>query len=154
MKRPILGTGVLLMCWIAAPAAQQTSAKQEEPPHKIYTLTGCLEEGTARSAFKLTGASAIGTPPPAGPSRTSAAAAASPDVYELQPVSSIGEQGISADGLRSHVGKRVEVTVRPVDLFPPTPSSSASRETQTKPDERPPQRYSVIKISRLAESCA
>ncbi len=70
----------------------------------------------------------------------------------LQPVASVGEQGISRERMQSHVGARVEVTVRPVEILPSAPSP-ASTDSKNKPEEPAPPRYTVIKIGRLADSC-
>ena len=153
MRRTI-GTGVLLIWWAAAPAAQQQPASSE-PAHKVYVLTGCLEGGTAApTGFRLTGGSAVGEAPPARTPPPSTPATAG--VYMLQPVSSVGEQGISRERLQSHVGARVEVTVRPMELLPSAPSTSSvgSPDSKGKPEDSMPPRYSVIKVSRLADSCA
>jgi hypothetical protein len=155
MTRISTGTSVLFLLWIAALTAQQQPPPTTEPAHKVYVLTGCLEADTATTSFRLTGASAVGQAPP--PARTSSASSAeTTGVYLLQPVSSIGEQGISRERLQGHVGARVEVTVRPVETLPSTPSSTSSTPRDPKdklPDPAPP-RYTVIKISQLADSCA
>ena len=158
MTRTSIGTSVLFLLWMAALTAQQQPAPTTEPAHKVYVLTGCLEAGTATSSFRLTGGSAVGQAPPAPTS--SASSAETSGVYLLQPVSGIGEQGISRERLQGHVGARVEVTVRPVETLPSTPSSSSStpsstsRDPKDKPQEPAPPRYTVIKIGRLADSCA
>ena len=154
MTRSIVGTGVLLLLWVAGPTGQQQPAAPPEPAHKVYVLTGCLEAGTATSeAFRLTGGSAVGEAPP--PRASSSPARAGPGVYVLQPVSSVGEQGISRERLQADVGARVEVTVRPVEILPstPSPSSANSADSKSKPEEAPPPRYNVLKINRLADSC-
>jgi hypothetical protein len=151
MTRISMGTSVLLLLWMAALTAQQQPAPTTEPAHKVYALTGCLEAGTATSSFRLTGGTAIGQAPPA---RTlSASSGETTGMYLLEPVSSIGEQGISRERLQGHVGARVEVTVRPIEILPSTPSST-SRDPKDKPLEPAPPRYTVIKIGRLADSCA
>jgi hypothetical protein len=138
-------TLAVLTGWIAV-SAQQTPSPSNEPAHKIYAMSGCLELGSSsNSAFKLTGAQHIGQAPPAA----SATAAA---VYELQPVSNFGEQGISRERLKSHVGKRVEVTVRPVEVSAPT-SPPRTTDSPEKPEQPLPPRYTVVTISQLAESC-
>ena len=112
MTRSSMGTSVLFLMWMAALTAQQQPAPTTEPAHKVYVLTGCLEAGTATSSFRLAGGTAVGQAPPA---RTpSASSAETTGVYLLEPVSSIGEQGISRERLQGQVGARVEVTVRPV----------------------------------------
>jgi hypothetical protein len=150
MRTIAIGTVVLLTGWIAA-SAQQTASPSNEPAHKIYVMNGCLEMGSSStSAFRLTGAEHIGQAPPA-PSATATSKSAT--VYELQPVANFGEQGISLERLKSHVGRRVEVTVRPVEV--PAAPSSPPRATDSadKPERPMPQRYTVVKISQLAESC-
>jgi hypothetical protein len=123
-----------------------------EPPHKIYELTGCLESGTTATVFKLTGSSAIGTAPPLATPRAGVTSATN-NVYELQAVSSIGQQAVNREELQSHVARRVQVTVRPVEPLLSSPSSTATETNATTPEQQSPQRYSVVKITRLAESC-
>jgi hypothetical protein len=153
MKQITFTAGLLLASLIAS-AAQQTPAPTNEPAHNVFVLAGCLEGATATSPFKLTNSTAVGQAPPPTASRSSAAVAVSnaDGVYELQAISGITEQGISREQLQSHVGKRVEVTVRPVEVSPAT--SATSTDTAAKPKEPTPQRYTVIKINRLADSCA
>lgn len=154
MTRTIIGTGVLLFCWVTAPTGQQPPAALPEPAHKVYVLTGCLEAGTATSeAFKLTGGSPVGEAPPARASSSPAKTAGGE--YALQAVSGVGEQGINREGLQSHVGARVEITVRPAEILPstPSPSSANSADSKSKPEETPPPRYTVLKINRLSDSC-
>jgi hypothetical protein len=143
-----IGTGVLLLWSITMLPGQQTP-NPAEPAHKVYVLTGCLEGASAGSAFQLTGASAVGQAPPTRPSTASPKPETSAE-FLLQPVSGVGEQGVSRDRLEAHVGARVEVTVRPVEILSSTPPASAAR---TKPEEPAPQRYTVIKIERRGDSC-
>jgi hypothetical protein len=152
MVRGAIGAVVLLVWWIAAPTAQQQPAPTTEPAHRVYVLTGCLEAGTATSAFRLTGGSAVGQAPPASTSPASTSSGATPGVYLLQPVSGVGAQGISREQLQAQVGARVEVTVRPVEAALDVPPST-SRDSKDKSEEPAPQRYTVIKIGRLADSC-
>ena len=155
MRTLVFGT-VVLTGWIAAPSAQQAPSSPNEPAHKIYMMTGCLDIGSeSTSAFRLTRAEPIGQAPPA-PSAGTTATSRNTTVYELQPVSNFGEQGISRERLKSHVGKRVEVTVRPVEVTPATTSPSSpptSTAVAEKPEQPAPQRYTVITISQLADSC-
>ena len=139
---------VLLVWWVATLSPQQAPSPTE-PAHKVYVLTGCLEGSSAEAPFRLTGASAVGQALPPRPATTQSKAE-TPDVYLLQPVSGVGEQGINRERLQTHVGARVEVTVRPVDPLP-TPAASAPKD---KPQEPAPQRYTVIKIDRRADSCS
>jgi hypothetical protein len=148
MKPIVLGTGLLIAACISTASARQTATAPQEPAHKVYVLTGCLESGTSDSFFKLTGSSAVGQAPPS----TSKEAAVN-SVYELQPISGVGEEGISRETLQSHAGKRIEVTVRPMEVSPPTSSPSPSTAPKAKPEEQAPQRYTVIKIRRVADTC-
>ena len=146
-----------LTSWITVLSAQQPPSPANEPAHKVYAMTGCLESGAdSNSAFKLTGAKSIGQAP--APGSGSTGTSTTDTVYELQPVSTVGEQGISRDRLQSHVGKRVEVTIRPVEVAPAPPSTqtttgTTSTGTTGKPAPAAPQRYTVVKIDQLAESC-
>jgi hypothetical protein len=153
MRTTAFGTIVVLTSWIAAPSTQQPPPPANEPAHKIYVVNGCLEGGReSTSAFKLTGAKNVGQAPPS--SSAASTAASKPDtVYELQAVSSVGEQGINREQLQSHVGKRVEVTIRPVEVLPAPPSPAAAPGIAAKPEQPAPQRYTAVKISTLAESC-
>ena len=149
MKPSFFATAVLLAGWITAPAAQQKPAPVNEPAHKVYVLTGCLEGGPSGAVFKLTRAASVGQTPPAPvPASTTPR-----DSYELLPIANFGQQGIDREGLQSHVGRRVQVTVQPVETSPATPSPAAGAK-EVKPDEAPPQRYTVTKIGQLAESCS
>jgi hypothetical protein len=153
----MFGTALVLAGWIMGPAAQQTPPANE-PAHRVFVLTGCLEGGSGpTSAFKLTGTTAVGQAPSA-PTGSSPTGTAIKDVYEIQPTSSVSEQGINREGLQSHIGKRVEVTVRPIEVLSPAPSSSSSLSSATEPAKKAelsaPQRYTVTKINQLADSCA
>ena len=153
MKPIIFGLALVFGGVIAVPAAQQAEAPAKEPAHKVFVLSGCLTGGTAETAaFKLTGAVPVGQAPKEG-------AAASPDaknVYELLPTVGLTEQGIARPEMQKHVGKKVEVTVRPVEVVP-GPSSSkqtpAAAPSTARPEEAVPQRYTVTQIKSLADSC-
>ena len=150
MRTMAFVTVVVLTGWITA-SAQQTPSPSNEPAHKIYAMSGCLEPGAgSSSAFKLTGAEHIGQAPPGV---SAAATSRSATVYELQPVANFGEQGISRERLKSHVGKRVEVTVRPVEVSPAPSSPPRPTDSPEKPETPVPPRYTVVTISQLAESC-
>lgn len=140
-----MGTSLLLIVWIAAQAAQQQPAPPE-PAHKVYVLTGCLEAGAATSAFRLTDGKIVGqAPPQAGTQK--------PGDYLLEPVTGVGQQGISREQLKAHLGARVEVTVRPVEVLPDAGPPSVSAESKAKPVEEVTPRYTVTKIDRVAGSC-
>ena len=148
MKPIVSGLGLPIMCCVTTLSAQRTPTAAQQPAHNVYVLTGCLEDGGPMAPFKLTGSTSVGQPPPASTSKDTGPTG----IYALQPISSVGEQGVNREGLLSHVSKRVEVTIRPVEVSPPT-SSTATTDTKAKPDEQTPQRYIVIKINRLADSC-
>src|SRR5688500_14606592 len=122
MKPIIAGIALVFGGLIAEPsAAQQPQAPPKEPAHKIYVLTGCLTGGgpAETSPFKLTGAAWVGQAPP----ERSAASPDAKNVYELLPARGLTEQGVPRADLQTHVGKKVEVTVRPVEVSPgPSPS--------------------------------
>jgi len=154
MKPIVVGLAVAVSWTIAAPTiAQQVQTPSSEPAHKVFVLTGCLTGGPAEtSPFNLTRAEPVGLAPKEG-------SAASPDAkneYELIPTTGLTEQGIARAEMLTHVGKRVEVTVRPVEVVAgPSPSSSSSSPVAStaKPQEAAPQRYTVTKIKALADSC-
>lgn len=150
MKPIMSGTGILLVSWFVAASAQQRTEIREEPAHKVFVLNGCLESSEAPAIFRVTRAAVVGQNP-APPSTRSAGSASSPsqDVYELQPVN-FPEPGLKREELQSHVGRQVEVTIRPIEV--PTPAPAVPAASKVRP-EQAPQRYTVSKIDRLAESC-
>jgi hypothetical protein len=156
MKLMTFVLGLAVASWTAALAAQRSAAPVTEPAHNVFVLTGCLERGTAPVAFKLTRASVIGQAPP----RASAAGSGDgkvDDVYELQAAVGVAEEGLNREKLESQVGKRVEVTIRPVEpSLPAPPRDAARKDAGDKPVEAPgppPQRFTVIKLNPLTESC-
>ena len=149
MYHTTLATGLALTCWIAAPAAQRTQTAANEPAHNVYVLTGCLERGNSPTAFRLTRASTVGQAPP----RQGTSTQTEPDVYEVQAVSSVSEQGFSSEKLQPEVGTRVELTIRPVEAALGAPPQPASANAAEKPAESPRPRFSVHKLERLADSC-
>lgn len=138
----------------ASLAAQQAQTSPSEPAHKVYVLTGCLTGSPAATGtFKLAGAVPVGQQVP--PER-SAVSPAAKDEYELLPTSGLSEQGIGRAELRTHVGKKVEVTVRPVEVTPgpsssSSPTSSAASTAKLEEPARP--RYTVSKITPLTGAC-
>lgn len=132
-------------------AAQQAQTPPSEPAHKVFVLTGCLKSTpSATGTFKLTGAVPVGQPAP--PERSTASPGAK-DEYDLQPTSGLSEQGIGRPEMQVHVGKKVEVTVRPVEVAPGPSASSSSATSTAKIEEVAPQRYTVSKIKPAAGSC-
>ena len=130
--------------------AQQTPAPSAQPAHKVFILNGCLtSNGAAADSFKLTGAVAVGQPPPERP----AASTEAKDEYVLLPVTGLSEQGVARAEMQTHVGRKVEVTVRPVEVAPGPPSSSPPASAAEKIEAAAPQRYTVTKIVPAAGSC-
>ena len=129
MRSIVFVTGVVLILQVAASLAQQSPSPANEPAHKVYVMSGCLEGGSAAtSVFKLADATSVGQMPPTDPSNTEVADGSRS--YEVLPVSCIFEQGINRETLDSHVGSRVEVTVRPMEA-PTTPSTATITSTTT-----------------------
>lgn len=153
--KPIVVALALVVGVVAWPsAAQQPQAPPKESAHNIFLLNGCLTGGgpAETAPFKLTGAAWVGQAPP----ERSAVSPDAKNVYELLPTSGLTEQGVARPELLTHVGKKVEVTVRPVEVLPgPSPSSSSTASTAStaKPAEAAPQRYTVTAIKSLAGSC-
>jgi len=158
MRSIVLVTGVVLILQVAASLAQQSPSPPNEPAHKVYVMTGCLERGSAQtSVFQLVDASSVGPMPPTDRSNTEVTDGTRS--YEVLPVSSVSEQGINRETLESHVGSRVEVTVRPMEApttpSPTTPSTATSTSTTTtaKVEQSSPRRYTVVKISKVPGPC-
>lgn len=151
--KPIFSAAAVLLASLTA-QAQQTATTTNEPAHKIFVLTGCLEGDATAQVFKLTGSTAVGQAPPAAAGTARGSAGSNTNDYLLQPVSSIGEQGVNREQLQSHDRKRVEVTVRPAEMpAPATPPPSTTTTATAKPEQPAPQRYTVVKVVRVAESC-
>jgi hypothetical protein len=154
MKPIVVGLALVFSGAIASLAtAQQAQPPATEPAHKIYVLTGCLTGGgpAPTTPFKLTGAMPVGLAPQEKP----ASGPDAKDVYELVPVSGITEQGLDLKELQAHVGKKVEVTVRPVEVQPASSSpSKPTAESTAKPKEPVPVRYTVTKLNPMAGLCS
>jgi hypothetical protein len=157
MKQTVLAMSLAMACGIITSAAAQRTLpdSQNEPAHNVFVLTGCLERGDAPSTFRLTRASSTGQLPPRANATPRAADAKDENAYELQPKSSVSEEGLSQEQLQADVGGRVEVTIRPVEASAATaPLTTSSTVTEKKPTESPRQRYTVIKLARVGGSCA
>ena len=146
MKPNVFGLALVFGAVFAVPSAAQQAPTQppaSEPAHKIYVLTGCLTATPAApDVFKLTGAAPVGQ----APAERSAANPAAKDAYELLATTGLIEQGVTREALQTHVGRKVEVTVRPVEVSPGTSSSSSSPTplpSTAKIEDAAPQRYSV-----------
>jgi hypothetical protein len=155
MKKVVIGSAVVLTWCVAAPFAQQQPAREAEPAHKVFVLTGCLNAGAdATAAFKLTDASSVGQAPPAGAGEPGAVGTSGQKPgYELQPVSGVDAEGIDAEELKAHVGQRVEVTVRPIEVAEAGRSASSPAVEAPKPVDPGPARFSVTAIKRASGTC-
>jgi|SRR5688572_14401381 len=151
MKPIVFALAVAVCGLIVTPsAAQQPQARPDQPAHKVYVLTGCLAGNPGASdTFRLTGAVPVGQPPPERP----APSTEPKDAYVLLPTTGVAEQGVPRSEMQTHVGKKVEVTVRPVEVAPGPSSSSTSSPPAEKVGEPAPQRYTVTKIASAAGSC-
>jgi len=148
----LFATGVVLALHVAASLAQQ-GPPPNEPAHKVYVMSGCLERGSAaNSAFTLADATAVGEAPLPDPSNKDAEAGAGTRSYEVLPVSSVSEQGINRETLEGHVGSRVEITVRPVEASV-APSTTSTSTTTAKVEQSTLRRFTVVKIGKLPGSC-
>jgi hypothetical protein len=150
--KPIVFVLAVALCGstVAPSVAQQSQARPEQPAHKVFVLAGCLSANPdASDTFKLTGAVPVGPPPPARP----APSAEPKDVYVLLPTKGLAEQGVARAEMQTHVGKKVEVTVRPVEVSPGPSKSSSSTPAPEKIEEPTPPRYTVTEIKSVAGSC-
>ncbi len=160
MKKILLASAVAAACCVAAPFAQQqepTPSAEIAPAHNVFVVTGCLKAGPeATPTFKLTDASSVGQPP-SGRAVDGGAVATSgqKDSYELRAVSDLGAQGLDADELKAHVGKQVEVVLRPVESPAPAgaPAAGLAQPQAAKPVEPAPARFSVTELKRVIGSC-
>src|SRR5262245_28496147 len=122
----VFATSIVFVFQATASLAQQSPPN--EPAHNVYVLSGCLEGSSApTSLFKLVDAMPIGQAPPTDPPKTEAGVAAT-RAYDVLPVTSVGEQGVNREALASHVGAKVEVTVRPVEPSIATPPTTRTSE--------------------------
>ena len=139
----------------AATARAQQPAAPAAPAHNTFMLAGCLEAPLpGNSAFRLTDAMPVGQAPPGGPTPADTASGSpkAKPAYYLQPVSSLNQSGVNADAFKPHLGKRVEVTIRPLDTVAPAPPTGST--TATAPPPAAPQPYSVIAIKPTGGACS
>jgi hypothetical protein len=158
MKKTVLASAVAVALCVAPPFAQEQSApvpteKATQPAHNVFVLSGCLTTGVDPAAtFKLTDASAIGRAPGGAAEPGAVGTSGQKASYELRPVSGVNAQGLNAEALKSHVGQRVEVIVRPLEspaaAPAPVPAGSA------RPIEPTPERFSVTEIKRVVGDCS
>ena len=158
MKRTVLASAVAVGWCVAVPFAQQPPAptSQTAPAHNVFVLTGCLEAGKdATATFKLTDASSIGRPTPGGAGEPGAVGTSGQKAsYELRPVSGVTAQGVNSDGLKAHLGQRVEVIVRPVESAPAAPPAGLAGVQAPRPIERQAERFTVTEIKRVTGACS
>jgi hypothetical protein len=157
MKTTVIGSALAVAWCVAAPFAQQqpTPAPNAIPAHNVFVLAGCLKAGADPTGiFKLTDASSIGQTAPAGATDGAVKTSGQKPSYELRPVSGLNAQGVDADGLKAHLGQRVEVTVRPVETAPAAPPAGSAGIKAATPTERAPEVFSVTAIKRVSGTCA
>ena len=88
-----------------------------------------MAASTAVPTFKLTDAWPIGQAAPTQAGVPGAVGTSGQkSSYELRPVSGVGAQGLDAEALKAHMGHRVEVVVRPIEV--PAPEQLKARGTR------------------------
>ena len=154
MKKTVLGSAVAVAWCVAAPFAQQQPTPKPTPAHNVFVLTGCLEAGAkATATFKLTDASSIGQATPAGVAEPGAVGTSGQKAsYEPRPVSGVNAQGMNADALKTHLGQRVEVIVRPIES--PAAAPTGGLVGAARPIEPALERFSVTSIKRVLGTCS
>ena len=160
MKKTMIATFVGIGWCVAAPFAQLNevppSARQAEPAHKVYRLTGCLmAASTVAPTFKLTDALSIGQRAPTQAGVPGAVGTSGEKAtYELRPVSGVNAQGLDAEELKAHMGHRVEVVVRPIEVPAPEAPSGLASSQAARPIEPAPERFTVTEIKRVVGRCS
>jgi hypothetical protein len=157
MKRIVLGTVVAVAWCVAAPLAQQqpANAPTTEPAHNVFVLTGCIAAAAEpAAAFNVTDASFIGQRPAARSAEAGAAGTSGQKAaYQLRPVTGVDAQGLDADELKAHLGRRVEMLVRPVEPQAAPPTTQPAGVQPAKPVEPPAEQFTVTEIRRVIGSC-
>ena len=152
MKKTLFASAVAVAWCVAVPLAQQQppSAAKVEPAHKVFLLNGCLEVSASPiPAFKLTDATPIGQTPRGAGEPGAVGTSGEKASYVLQPESGVHAQGMDAEALKAHAGRRVEVTLRPVEKpAAPPPATDAPKF------EPAPERYTVTAIKRTTGGCS
>jgi hypothetical protein len=151
--RVCAGVTSLLFCLLTASslhAAAQTAATPQatESAHQTMIFSGCLEKPNAGAMIKLTNASRIDQPSPA------TSAGPKSEEYELTSEKGLASGGGANVDLDSHVGHKVEVTVRPPEVAQPpsTPETAAARPASAEPVKI--KRFTVISLKQLASTCS
>jgi hypothetical protein len=158
MKKTMIATVVGIGWCVAAPFAQlrEAPSRQAEPAHKVYRLTGCLMAATtAAPTFTLTDAWSIGQAAPTAAGEADAVGTSGKKAsYELRPASGVNAQGLDAEALKAHMGHRVEVVVRPIEVPAPAPPSGLASSQTSAPIEPAPERFTVTEIKRVVGRCS
>jgi len=150
--RTVIGCAVAFAWCVAVPFAQQqpAPAPAAEPAHKVFLVTGCLEMSPdVKPAFTLTDATPIGRAPAGAVEAGAVGTSGKKASYVLQPESGVNAQGMDADALKAHAGRRVEVTMRPVEKVAEAPPAAG----QAARFEPAPERYTVTAIKRASGNC-
>ena len=158
MRKTTAAAIVMLFGGPAGMGAFQSQQKSE-PAHKTVLLTGCLEQANPESAFTLTNAITISrtTPEQVAPSPVGTAETkGTPEMeYELRPASGVGESGVDGTELGRHIGRRVEITARPIEDTPAAPRSALPTEQATPRDEAAAKiRLTVTALKSLGTPCS
>ena len=154
--KPSLTTTLAAITLAFAPAfaRAQEQSKPAEPAHKTVLLTGCLQPGADAATFKLTHASPSQRPSAEAPPAASAATVGT--VGETRDYELTSDSSSKTDlKLSTYIGRRVEVTARPLAAAP-APSSGraeAGLTAESKANEPKPERLMVTAIARRSGSC-
>jgi hypothetical protein len=152
---------LLSFATITAVLACAAHAQQPNvPAHKTMVLTGCLRPAPDKLIFKLTDATLeapvtglLAAASPAGPVGT---------VGKISEVELTTDNGVDLSGtekveLNRYVDRRVQITARPPEIAPSSPSNSPASTTSAGPepkvDEQKPPRLIVTAIKQLSSSC-
>ena len=158
MMKTVLGSAVVVALSVSAGAAQQEQpapAAEKPPAHNVFVLSGCVTAGDTAGTFKLTDATAIGQAPPAGAAEPGAVGTSGQKAsYLLRPVSGVNAQGLKEDALKTHVGKRVEAVVRPIESPAPAPATGLVEAQAARPVEPKAEPFSVSEIKRVIGACS
>ena len=153
--KPSLATTLAAITLTFAPWARaQEQAKPTEPAHKTMLLTGCLQPGADAATFKLTHASA--SQRPSVEATTAASPATVGTVGQTRDYELTSDSSSKTDlKLSTYIGRRVEVTARPLDAAPAASSgrAEAGLTAEPKASEPKPERLIVTAISRVSASC-
>jgi hypothetical protein len=152
--------GMLAVCLFAgtlhAQELNRAPSQEPKPAHETTVLTGCLAAGANASTFRLTRAAKV-APVPAD--KEVAATSGAETEYELRAESRLDADRVSPVDMKPFVGRRVEVTTRPVEDIPVTERPRAAGEPQVEKTDLPKQAEKAVKqlavtaIKQLAATC-